>query len=241
MEDTMTQPLPDFVSVRPSPERPLFGQTVLVVEDSRYAGEALRLMCLKSGARVRRAASLGAAQRHLATYRPSVAVVDLGLPDGSGALLLRDLHAARPRVHALLATSGDPERRDVALAAGADTFLEKPFGSLAAFQQAVLSHLPPEARPNAPRPAPQAEVRPDADALHDDLSHAANLLSVRDTRMTGYTAAFLAGLGRSARDPVLTEAARRLADSDGDEGRRTALAALVRDRLSRRDIASAGG
>ena len=67
----------------------LFAVTILLVEDSRSASEAIRLFAAESGARVRRADSLHAASRHLAIYRPNVVMVDLGLPDGDGLATVR--------------------------------------------------------------------------------------------------------------------------------------------------------
>ena len=78
------------MNVKATAVRPLLGLTVLVVEDSRFASEALRLLCIRSGARIRRADSLSAAHRHLKVYRPAVVIVDLGLPDGSGIELIEE-------------------------------------------------------------------------------------------------------------------------------------------------------
>jgi hypothetical protein len=53
------------VVVQATADRPRAGMTVLVVEDRRFACEARRLGCLRSGARIRRAASRKSARRHL--------------------------------------------------------------------------------------------------------------------------------------------------------------------------------
>ena len=213
----MPEPVTDLVwNRRPTAERPLLGQTVLVVEDSRFACEAIRLLCLRSGARIRRADSLAAAARHLAVYRPSVVLIDLGLPDGSGLTLLGDLAHRHPRVPVLLAISGDDTQRDAAMDAGADDFLPKPLASLGAFQAAVLAHLPPAERPQGPRPAPDAAVRPDAIALRDDLAHVCALLrDGPDDQALAYAAQFLDSLARTSGDRTLADAAEALESGTG--------------------------
>ena len=232
-----------LISTRPpTAARPLLGCTVLLVEDSRYASEAMRLLALRSGARIRRADTIAAAERHLKTYRPSVVIVDLGLPDGCGAGLIAMLHGARPRVTAVLGTSGDPDSEPRALEAGADGFIAKPVSSLAAFQEAILRHMPPEAQPPMPRALPREHVEPDRIAFRDDMAHVATLLETGqgegggpDERLRGYLAQFLAGVARSAGDEALGAAAQDLASgADPLAPRLERLAGLVQERMGDR-------
>ena len=196
----------------PTAARPLLGLTVLVVEDSRFASEAMRLLCLRSGARIRRADCLTSARKHLRVYRPSVVVVDLGLPDGSGADLIAELDSASPRIDVLLGISGDPAREDEAITAGADGFLPKPIETLGAFQQAILSHLPETSQPPTPRQIPNEAIIPDPFAFREDIAHVADVLQGRpDGKMLDYIAQFTSGVARSAHDAPLEAAALALA------------------------------
>ena len=213
----------------PTAAEPLRGRTMLLVEDSRFACEAIRLIALRSGARIRRADGIRSAERHLRTYSPSIAIVDIGLPDGDGLSLIARLAAAQPRIPAIIATSGDDTLAGPSRAAGADAFLAKPVVAVAAFQELVLGCLPKDLRPTGPRSMSAEVVAPDAMALRDDLAHAADLLrtSAAPARMP-YLAAFLSGLAKSSDDAALADAADALCRG---EGRETALR-LVEDRLS---------
>ncbi|MEX0318654.1 MAG: response regulator [Ruegeria sp.] len=223
----------------PSSTRPLLGLTILVVEDSRYACEAMRLLCLRSGARIRRADCLKSARRHLQLYRPSAIVVDMGLPDGSGADLIEEIAGANPRIGVILGTSGDDCAQEAAIEAGADGFLEKPVTSLATFQETILSLLPADRRPCGPRVLQDEIVRPDPLAYQDDMAHVADVLSDQDDeKALDYVAQFLGGVARAADDHTLAAAAAGLAQA---RARGTPVAAdaarvagLVQDRLERR-------
>ncbi|GGE19416.1 response regulator [Primorskyibacter flagellatus] len=223
----------------PTTARPLLGMTILVVEDSRYASEAMRLMCVRSGARIRRADCLASARRHLQVYRPTAMVVDVGLPDGSGLDLIAEMVRATPRVDVLLACSGDEGAAEASMAAGADGFLSKPLRSLAAFQSEILRHLPPDRCPAGPRVADTSEVRPDAMAYRDDMAAAADTLgSGADAPTVGYVAQFLHGIARAARDDVLLDAVDEMwADQRAgrvSDARVLRVAGLVNDRIGAR-------
>src|SRR5688572_24749298 len=144
MREPLTETEPEPRAPRSLRRQCLFAVTILLVEDSRSASEAIRLYAAESGARLRRADSLHAAARHLAIYRPNVVMVDLGLPDGDGMALIRQLSSASTPLGAIVALSGHERASWQAEAseAGAATCLEKPIASLRAFQETVLSVLP---------------------------------------------------------------------------------------------------
>lgn len=203
-----------FLTIKPAPTatRPLLGLTVLVIEDSRFACEALRLLCLRSGARIRRADSLRAARRHLRVYRPSVVLVDIGLPDGNGADLIAELCAIVPRPELILGMSGDPDAEAAAIDAGAAGFAHKPILSISTFQNLILSQLPSDRHPMVPRPVSDDFVEPDMIAFRDDIAHVSDVIETReDDRSLGYVAQFLGGVARSAQDDALETAAHDLA------------------------------
>ncbi len=203
----MPDRLTDVMTPRPPrlADLPLHGVSVLVVDDSRLACDALRLMCRRLGARLRRAESLRAAAVHLRLYRPDVVIVDLGLPDGSGEALICELTAAASRP-VVLGLSGQGNGQAVAMAAGADGYLDKPLESLAKVQDTLVALLP--ACAVAGGAVAEIALAPDPLALRDDLAYAAGLLLCDpDPNLHLYLAGFIGGVARQAHDGALAEAA----------------------------------
>ena len=120
---------------------PLLPQTMLLVEDSRLAAEAVRLLCRRLGVRLRRADSLELAQAHLRVYRPDVLLVDPGLPDGSGLSLIAALGRAHRRPARVIGFSGDPGMEGACLQAGADAFIAKPLQPARHLQSLFGAHV----------------------------------------------------------------------------------------------------
>lgn len=209
---------------------PLAGVTVLLVEDSRFAADAIRLICLRAGGRLKRAESLGQAEAHLKTYRPDILLVDLGLPDGRGEDLIQAL-ALRSGAPPVLAISGDPNAERAALAAGAAGFVLKPLQDTAGFLRQILFLLPGGAAFLAEDWA--TAVPGDPLALQDDLVRANHLLQAGAPPAGRYVADFLRGLARSSGDTGLAEAAE--AAGRGGEGW-TRLKRLVEQRLQSKGV-----
>ncbi len=102
--------------------------TVLVVDDEPQVLHALRRALEGQGERVVPASSGTEAVDLAATQAPDLVVLDLWLPDMDGVEVVRRLRGWLDVPILILSGDTDEERKVAALDAGADDFLQKPFG-----------------------------------------------------------------------------------------------------------------
>ena len=102
---------------------------ILVVEDESDIRRFVRLALESEGHEVHEADSCKRGLIDAGTRRPDLLVLDLGLPDGDGVDLIRDLRGwSTMPVIVLSARTGESDKI-AALDAGADDYLVKPFGA----------------------------------------------------------------------------------------------------------------
>ncbi|MSU88817.1 response regulator [Rhodobacteraceae bacterium 2CG4] len=101
---------------------------ILLVEDTTDVADAVAESFRRRGDAVDHVASVEAAQDSIAVQDYDVAILDIGLPDGSGTDVLRTLRARRKATPVLMLTArSDIDDRVAALDGGADDYLVKPF------------------------------------------------------------------------------------------------------------------
>ncbi|ATE60112.1 response regulator [Thauera sinica] len=101
---------------------------VLIVEDDPQIRRFVRAALQAEGLHV---AESDCARRGLidaATRRPDLLILDLGLPDGDGVELIRELRTWSNAPVLVLSARSDETDKVTALDAGADDYLTKPFG-----------------------------------------------------------------------------------------------------------------
>ncbi|WP_228373311.1 response regulator transcription factor [Demequina silvatica] len=115
--------------------------SVLVVEDDPDMADLLATVLGMAGHTVRVAGSIAEARDALRADAPDLALVDLGLPDGSGQDLVSHLAARHADVGVIIVTADGREDEHVrGLRGGADDVVGKPFrvSTLLARVEAVL-------------------------------------------------------------------------------------------------------
>ncbi|QIL43305.1 two-component system response regulator KdpE [Acidovorax sp. HDW3] len=102
---------------------------ILIVEDEDNIRRFVRLTLAAEGYEVFEAASLQRGLIEAGTRRPDLLVLDLGLPDGDGVDLIRELRTWSAMPIIVLSARSSEADKIAALDAGADDYLVKPFGA----------------------------------------------------------------------------------------------------------------
>ena len=102
---------------------------VLIVEDEADIRRFVRMALQGEGLVVHEADTLARGLIEAGTRRPNLIVLDLGLPDGDGVDLIRDLRTWSEVPIIVLSARSAEAAKILALDTGADDYLVKPFGT----------------------------------------------------------------------------------------------------------------
>ncbi|WP_332747862.1 two-component system response regulator KdpE [Hydrogenophaga sp.] len=105
------------------------GSQILIVEDEAHIRRFVRLTLEAEGHTVHEAENYQRGLIEAGTRRPDLVVLDLGLPDGDGVDLIRELRQWSTMPVIVLSARSAEASKIAALDAGADDYLVKPFGS----------------------------------------------------------------------------------------------------------------
>lgn len=121
------------------------GPLVLIVDDERQIRRFLRISLEAQGYRIVEAERGADAIVAIAKLRPDIIILDLGLPDMQGHEVLRRLREWTQTPVIMLSVRDTEREKVVALDAGADDYLTKPFSlqELTARMRVALRHAMP--------------------------------------------------------------------------------------------------
>jgi len=126
--------------------------TVLLVEDEPHIRRFVRLALEGDGCEVYEAGGVREALRVASAHPPDMLVLDLGLPDGDGMELIRELRTWSDAPILILSARSMEADKVKVLDAGADDYLTKPFGiaELLARTRALLRRRAGRKQPSEP-------------------------------------------------------------------------------------------
>jgi two-component system KDP operon response regulator KdpE len=165
---------------------------ILVVEDDQEIRGLLQSSLVLEGFEVQTAVSVSEARALLRHASPDALLLDLGLPDGDGAELVREVRAQRSLPILVVSARYHENEKVKLLDAGADDYLTKPFGvpELLARIRVALRH-----RGTALSPARLVHDHGD---LHVDVEARQVTVQSRPVHLTPTEFQLLARLVRSA-------------------------------------------
>ena len=105
------------------------GLTILIVEDEKELRRFLRAALTTQGYPWLEASTLREARQLAVSEKPALILLDLGLPDGDGLTLVKEVREWSRVPILVLSARGREDDKVLALDAGADDYLTKPFGT----------------------------------------------------------------------------------------------------------------
>lgn len=102
---------------------------VLIVEDDELVGEELTEVFVQWGFDAQAVLTVNAFWETIEDFQPQIIVVDLTLPDGSGADIIRDIRVKSDIGIIVISGRSDEIERVACIEMGADDYLVKPFSS----------------------------------------------------------------------------------------------------------------
>ncbi len=175
------------------------GSVVIVIEDDPQIRRFLRTTLPNHGYRLYEGAAGAEGLREAETRQPDIIILDLGLPDMDGLEVIRRLREWTPVPIVVLSARGQEHDKVLALDAGADDYVSKPFGigELLARMRVALRH--------AARPAERSEEAPVVIGdLHIDLGHRRVVVAGGEVHLTPIEYRLLAMLAKHT-GKVLTQ------------------------------------
>ena len=135
---------------------------IVIVEDDAQIRRFVRTSLETDSYRVSEAETQSRGAIEAGTRKPDLLIIDLGLPDGSGIDLIRDIRGWSNVPVLVLSARVDERDKIEALDAGADDYLTKPFGT-----GELLARVRAMLRRSARTPASSASARAFGDVTVD--------------------------------------------------------------------------
>jgi two-component system KDP operon response regulator KdpE len=104
-------------------------QQILIIEDEPAIRNILRVVLAKEGYKLIEAETGARAEHEARIHKPDLLLVDLGLPDIDGLMVIRHIRAWSPVPIIVLSARNMEDQKIAALDAGADDYITKPFSA----------------------------------------------------------------------------------------------------------------
>ena len=133
---------------------------VLIIDDEEQMRKLLRITLIANGYLVSEAASAGDGIIMAENHPPDLIILDLGLPDKNGLIVLRELREWHTGAIIILSVENNESVIIEALDQGANDYLTKPFrtGELLARMRSALRSISPEDEQDTPIMAGDLEI-----------------------------------------------------------------------------------